>query len=60
MQLFRLSPWVSQGLDVAYRSLVAPPGMAFAVPGLLWLTLLWLIPPRQKEAPRVLANEPVA
>lgn len=32
-------------LDVCYHALVAPPGMAYAVPALLWLALVWLIAP---------------
>lgn len=42
MKLVELSPAVQQVLNVFYRSMVAPPGMAFAVPGLLWLLLVWL------------------
>ena len=57
MQLFQLSPAVGHGLDVAYRSLVAPPGMAFAIPGLLWLALLWLIPYRHEKLHEPLASE---
>jgi hypothetical protein len=44
MRLFHPSPLFSHALTVAYRSLGAPPGMAFAIPGLLWLALMWLIP----------------
>lgn len=36
-------------LDVVYRSLVAPPGMAYAIPMLLWLALLWLVPDDRGE-----------
>jgi hypothetical protein len=39
---FPLGPVERQVADHAYRSLVAPPGMAYAVPGLLWLLLVWL------------------
>ena len=56
MQLFRLSSPVSHVLDVVYRSLVAPPGMAFAIPGLIWLTLMWLIPARPEHQRDTLAN----
>lgn len=33
-------------LNVFYRTLVAPPGMAFAIPGFLWLVLMWVVPAR--------------
>jgi hypothetical protein len=44
MHLWDLAPRVQWILDVFYRALVAPPGMAFAVPGALWLLLIWLVP----------------
>ena len=44
MHLFDIGSTLRQMLDVVYRSLVAPPGMAYAVPTLLWLALLWLVP----------------
>jgi hypothetical protein len=37
-------------LNVFYRTLVAPPGMAFAVPGFLWLVLMWVVPARPATA----------
>jgi hypothetical protein len=36
-QIITLGAWSLSLLSVVYRSLVTPPGMAFAVPGLLWL-----------------------
>jgi hypothetical protein len=36
-QIITLGSWSLSLLSVVYRSLVTPPGMAFAVPGLLWL-----------------------
>jgi hypothetical protein len=30
---------------VGYRALLAPPGMAYAVPALLWFALLWKLEP---------------
>jgi hypothetical protein len=44
LHLVDLSPAAHRALDVLYRALVAPPGMAFAIPGLLWLVLVWLVP----------------
>jgi hypothetical protein len=39
-QLSGFSRWV---VDVAYHALVAPLGMAYAVPVLLWLLLVWAL-----------------
>jgi hypothetical protein len=44
MHLVDLGPASYRILSVLYRALVAPPGMAFAVPGLLWLIMLWIVP----------------
>jgi len=43
MHLVELRPVSHRLLDVFYRTLVAPLGMAFIVPGALWLVLLWLV-----------------
>ena len=58
MQLLQLHPAVAHVLDVAYRSLVAPPGMAFAIPGLLWVVLMWMIPARSTASVAAVAPEP--
>jgi hypothetical protein len=52
MQLLTLAPPATWALHVFYRSFVAPPGMAFAIPALLWLGMLWLVPafPRDLRA----------
>jgi hypothetical protein len=42
LHLIDLSPLLHAALDVLYRALVAPPGMAYAIPGLLWLGLISL------------------
>jgi hypothetical protein len=42
LHLIDLTPLAHASLDVLYRALVAPPGMAYAIPGLLWVALLWL------------------
>lgn len=41
LHLIDLTPVAHATLDVLYRALVAPPGMAYAIPGLLWVALLW-------------------
>ena len=45
VQAFHLARVTSWVVEVAYRTLVAPPGMAFALPALLWLGLVWLLAP---------------
>jgi len=42
MHLVELGPITHWVLDVLYRALVAPPGMAFVVPGAVWLLMLWV------------------
>jgi hypothetical protein len=46
LQLLELSVLAERTLDVLYRTLVAPPGMTYAIPGLLWLATLWFMPNR--------------
>jgi hypothetical protein len=46
MHLVDLGPASRSVLDVLYRTLVAPPGMAFAFPGLLWLFMVWIVSAR--------------
>jgi len=41
LHLIDLTPLSHATLDVLYRALVAPPGMAYAIPGLLWVSMLW-------------------
>jgi hypothetical protein len=50
MHLVDLSPTWHRILDILYRALVAPPGMAFAIPGILWLLMIWLVPARPKAS----------
>lgn len=50
MHLLELGTTLKRLLDVVYRSLVAPPGMAYAIPILLWIALLWLIPDDRGDA----------
>lgn len=40
--LLELGPFARLVFDVLHRVLVAPPGMAFAVPGFVWLAGVWL------------------
>jgi hypothetical protein len=42
LHLIDLTPLTHAILDVLYRALVAPPGMAYAIPGILWVALLWV------------------
>lgn len=49
MHLLDLGTTLRQLLDIVYRSLVAPPGMTYAVPALIWLALLWLVPDARGE-----------
>ena len=45
LQAFRFNPLLRSAIEIAYRVLVAAPGMAYAVPALLWLGLVrWLDP----------------
>jgi len=45
IRAFQLGPVARAIVSIAYRVLVTAPGMAFAFPGLLWLSLmLWLEP----------------
>lgn len=44
LPLLTLSPWAELILNVAYRSLVAPPGMTYAIPAAIWLGALYLWP----------------
>jgi hypothetical protein len=54
VQAFRLGSLARSSIAIAYHALVAPPGMAYALPGLLWLFLRWLIAPRAQPRPRIL------
>jgi len=47
---FHLSAGPQFAIETAYRVLVAPPGMAFAVPALLWILLAWWRDPRGLRA----------
>jgi hypothetical protein len=44
MKLVELSVPLQWLLNVFYRSLVAPPSMTYAVPALVWLLMLWVVP----------------
>jgi hypothetical protein len=41
VRAFQLGAATSAAVEIAYHALVAPPGMAYAVPALLWLLLAW-------------------
>lgn len=41
VQAFHFSGVTEALIDTGYHALVAPPGMAFALPALLWLALVW-------------------
>ncbi|HEY6561801.1 MAG TPA: hypothetical protein VI072_31240 [Polyangiaceae bacterium] len=45
IRVYDLSPASHAVINVFYRALVAPPGMAYAVPSLLWWMLLYLTRP---------------
>lgn len=45
-----LGPAARLLFDVLHRVLVAPPGMAFAVPGFVWLAAVWLTSPARVSA----------
>jgi len=47
--MLELGPAARLIFDVLHRVLVAPPGMAFAVPGFVWLTGVWLTSPARVE-----------
>jgi hypothetical protein len=49
MQLLELSTPLRWIMNIFYRSLVAPPGMIYAVPALIWLLMLWIVPRPQKH-----------
>ena len=48
--VFHLSAGPQFAIETAYRVLVAPPAMAFAVPSLLWILLAWWRDPRGLRA----------
>lgn len=52
LHAIQLSRGTSLFLGVLHRVFVAPPGMAIAVPGFVWLALLWLLPETPKPAAR--------
>jgi hypothetical protein len=45
VEVFRLSPTLQSVIEMAYRALVAPPGMTYAIPALLFWALLALSDP---------------
>ena len=45
VRVFDLGAAANVLIEIAYHTLVAPPGMAYAVPALLWLLLVWLLDP---------------
>jgi hypothetical protein len=45
VRAFDLGPLAHTAVSIAYRVLVTAPGMAFALPGLLWLLLIWRFEP---------------
>jgi len=53
VQAFRLPPLVHLLFQTVYRALVAPPGMMYALPLLLWWTLVARLAPRPVAAPQV-------
>ena len=51
VRAFTFSAPVAWAITIAYRALVAAPGMAYALPALLWLALFrWLEPARFRQA----------
>jgi hypothetical protein len=62
VRVFDLGAVARSIIEIAYHTLVAPPGMAYAVPGLLWLLLvgamdpgclrLWSLPGRKYHRER--------
>jgi hypothetical protein len=45
VQAFHFGAIAAAMVDIAYHALVAPPGMAFALPAMLWLVLVWWADP---------------
>jgi hypothetical protein len=48
--VFRLAPALHLVLQTVYRALVAPPGMMYALPLLLWWALVARLEPREPTA----------
>ena len=46
VRAFHLGATTIALVDVAYHALVAPPGMAFALPAMLWLAIVWRADPK--------------
>jgi hypothetical protein len=51
VQAFQLGAATSAAVEIAYHALVAPPGMAYAVPALLWLVLAWALDSQRGRLP---------
>jgi hypothetical protein len=47
VRVFRLAPWLHVLFQTVYRALVAPPGMMYALPLLLWWALVARLEPRR-------------
>ena len=45
VQVFHFGRFARWAIEIAYHALVAAPGMAYAVPALLWLLLIWVAEP---------------
>jgi len=61
VQVFELDSGFRAAIEVAYRALVAPPGMTYAIPALLWWALLALTRPKTPmengDAPRATTGD---
>jgi hypothetical protein len=44
LQVVHLSRGTALVFDILHRVFVSPPGMAIAVPAIVWLALLWVVP----------------
>jgi hypothetical protein len=50
VRAFHLGPFARAGASIAYHVLVSAPGMAYALPGLMWLLLMWRFEPARLRA----------
>jgi hypothetical protein len=53
IRVFELGSVSSSLMEVAYRALVAPPGMTYAIPALLFLALVALTDPKTKPGAKI-------
>jgi hypothetical protein len=47
VRALRIGPLASSLAQIAYRTLCAPPGMAYAAADILWFLLVFIVAPRR-------------